>query len=110
VDNTPFTEDEQRQIAAQLQKVRKQIGEQFELTGEQLEQINEKLDEATEASTRMGRKDWLIYTLGTITALIITATVAAPVGEHIFNLIIHALGHLFTGGREPPQIPPQVIT
>jgi hypothetical protein len=109
-DNTPFTENEQRQIVTRLQEIKNQVREQFELTGEQMEHIEEQLDEAAEASKRMGRKDWLIYLLGTVTALIITATVTAGVGEHIFSMVIHALGHLFTGGNEPPQIPPPVIT
>jgi hypothetical protein len=102
--NTPFTKDEKRQIAARLQEIKKQVREQFELTNEQMGQIEETLDEVVEANTRMGRKDWLIYFLGTITALIITATVTAGVGEHIFAMFIHALGHLFTGGNEPPHL------
>ena len=103
-ENTPFTEDEMRRIAAQFQKIKKQVREQLELTGEQIAQVDEKLDEISEASKRMGRKDWLIYVLGSITALIITATVTAGVGEHIFSMVTQALIHLFTGGSEPPQI------
>lgn len=102
--NTSFTQDEQRQISAQLREIKEQLKERFELTGEQLEKINERLDEAEEASKRMGRKDWLIYFLGTISALTIAATVVPGVGEHIFTMFIHALGHLFTDGTEPPQI------
>lgn len=108
--NTQFTEDERRQITAQIRKVKKQVREQFELTGAQLERIDEKLDEVAEASKRMGRKDWFVFLLGTITALIITATVTAGVGEHILNMVIQGIAHLFTGGSEPPQIPPQIIT
>jgi hypothetical protein len=107
--NMPFTQDEQKQIAAQLQEIKKQIREQFELTSEQTAQVDERLDEIVEASKRMGRKDWFIYFLGTITALIITATVTAGIGEHIFTMFIHALGHLFAGGSEPSQIPPRII-
>ena len=107
--NAPFTQDEQRQIAAQLQEMKKQVRAQFELTSEQIAQVDEKLDEAAEASKRMGRKDWLIYFLGTTTALIITATVIAGVGEHIFNVVIHGLANLFTDGSIPPQIPPGIL-
>lgn len=99
--NSPFSEDERRQIAAQLQAVQKYVNEELNLPSEQIARIEEKLDEVAEASKHMGRKDWLVYCLGTITALIITATVAAPVGEHIFTMIIHGLAHLFTGGIEP---------
>lgn len=102
--NAPFTEDEQRQIAVQLRAARNDIAEKFKLTGEQIERLEERFNEAEEASKHMGRKDWLIYFLGTITALIITATVAAGVGEQIFFMVIHGLTHLFTGGSEPPRI------
>jgi hypothetical protein len=102
--NTPFTQDEQRQIAAQLQEITKQLKEQFELTKEQIERIEVWRDESTEAGKRMGRKDWRIYFLGTITELIITATLPSGVGEHIFTMVVHGLIHLFTGA------PPQVIT
>lgn len=107
--NTPFTQDEQTQISAQLQKITEQLKYQFELTNEQIERVEEWQDEAVEASKHMGRKDWRIYFLGSITALIITATVAAGVGEHIFIMVINGLSHLFTGGSEPPPIPPPTI-
>jgi hypothetical protein len=73
-DNTPFTQDEQRQIAAQLQEIKKQVREQFELTNEQIEQIDARLDEAEDASKRIGRKDWLLLFGGTILNLIATDT------------------------------------
>lgn len=107
--NAPFTQDEQKQIAAQLQEIKKQIRARFELTSEQIAQVDEKLDEAAEASTRMGRKDWLLLFSGVIFTLIITATVTPGIGEHIFTMVIHGLAHLFTGGSEPPQIPPRII-
>lgn len=107
--NKPFTSDERRQISAQLQAIKERLKEQFELTNEQMEQVEERLDEAAEASSRMGRKDWLIYLLGTITALTIAAAVPSGLGEHIFTVFIHALGHLFTAGTEPPQILSLVI-
>jgi hypothetical protein len=104
-NNTPFTQVEQRQIAAQLRAIKEQVKKQFELTSEQMERIEESLDEAAEASKRMGRKDWLIYFMGTISALIITATVTGGVGQHIFAMVIEGLVQLFTGGSEPPRIP-----
>jgi PHD/YefM family antitoxin component YafN of YafNO toxin-antitoxin module len=103
-ENTSFTRDEQEQIAAQLQEIKKQVKEQFAFSNEQIERAEESLDELTEASKRMGRKDWLIYFLGTITALIITATVTAGAGEQISAMVIHGLIHLFSGGSEPPRI------
>lgn len=97
-----------------MQEIKNQVREQFALSSEQMERIEERLDEVAEASKRMGRKDWLIYLMGTITALVITATVTGGVGEHILTMVIHALGHLFTGGSEPPitggSEPPRIPT
>lgn len=100
--NAPFTEDEQRQIAAQLHEITKLLKEQLELTEEQAELVDQWRDESTEASKRMGRKDWRTYFLGTITELVIAATLPPGVGERIFTTVVHGLIYLFTGG--PPQI------
>ncbi len=102
--NAPFTKDEQRQIAAQLQGVKEQLKEQFELTSEQIAHIDEKLDEAAEAAERMGRKDWLLLFGGTVFNLIVTDTVTPSVAGQIFTTVVHGLIHLFTGAGGPPQI------
>jgi hypothetical protein len=104
--NTPFTPDEQRQISAQFESVKAHVRNQFPLTAKQMEELYKRLDQAAEATERMSRKDWLVYFLGTATSLIITATVPAGVGEHIFNIVIQGIGHIFTGGSQPPQILP----
>lgn len=101
--NTSFTQAEQRQIASQLQGITEQLKRQYELTSEQAERIDEWRDEVVEASTRMQRKDWFIYVLGTVTALTIAAAVPSGMGEHILTVVVHGLGYLFTGGSEPPQ-------
>lgn len=107
--NAPFAQDEQNQIAAQLQVIKEFVAEKFELSSEQMTLIEEKLDEAAEASSRMGRKDWLLLFSGTIFTVIVTDIVTPGVAEHIFTMVINSLGHLFTGGSESPQIPPQIL-
>jgi hypothetical protein len=101
-DNTSFTQDEQRQISAQLQEIKNQIREQFELTNEQIEQIDARLDEAEDASKRIGRKDWLLLFGGTILNLIVTDTITPGVSGRIFTMVVQGISHLFGGG--PPQI------
>jgi hypothetical protein len=102
--NAPFTEDEQDQIVAQLQAIKKFVAEKFELTSEQMAHIGERLDEAAEASKRMGRKDWLLLFSGIIFTVIVNDMVTPAVAEHIFTMVIHSLGYLFTGGTEPPRL------
>jgi hypothetical protein len=101
-DNTPFTQDERKQIAAQLQALKEQLKEQSDLTSEQIAHIGVRLDEAAEAAGRMGRKDWLLLFGGTILNLIVTDTVTPDVAGHIFRMAINGLIHLFSGG--PPHI------
>jgi hypothetical protein len=103
-ENTPFTQNEQDEIAAQLQGIKKSLSGRFELSSEQMERIEEKLNEATEASKRMGRKDWLLLFSGTIFNLIVTDIVTPGVAEHIFTMTVHGLMHLFTRGSVPPQV------
>jgi hypothetical protein len=105
-ENTPFTETEQRQISSQLEEIKKQLSKQFRITGEQLVQVREKVDEITEASKRMGRKDWFNCTIGIIATLIIASVVLPGVGEQIFAMIIQSINNLYIAGGGPPELPP----
>jgi hypothetical protein len=100
--NTPFTEDEQRQIAAQLRDIAEQLKGQYELTDEQTEKIDQWRDEATEGSTRLGRKDWRLLVYGSIVNLVLTDVLTPGVARHAFILLVQGIAHLFGGG--PPQI------
>jgi hypothetical protein len=64
--NTPFTPTEQRQIAAQLKEVTKQVQQLYGLSRRQITQVNEKLDVIIEDASRLGRKDWVVIFAGTI--------------------------------------------
>jgi hypothetical protein len=99
--NTPFTEDEQRQISAQLQEIKDQL-ENFQLSGKRMTQVQQRLDKLEDASHHLGRKDWLIIVITTISPLVVGDIVTPGVARHIFTMIINGLIHLFGGG--PPQI------
>lgn len=100
-DNTPFTSEEQRQIEAQFHEVRNQLV-RLSLSVERVSEIEEKLDELVEASHHLGRKDWLIILITTISPLAIGDVLTPGVARHIFTMIINGLIHLFGGG--PPQL------
>jgi hypothetical protein len=102
--NTPFTQTEQGQIAAQLQEVLKQSRKLFALTSTQMGQIEEKLDESLDAASRMGRKDWIVMFSGIILTLVVTDLVTWAAAHHMWTMVLHQLIDLFTGGDEPPQI------
>jgi hypothetical protein len=102
--NTPFTQDERRQIAAQLEAIKEQVKEQFDLTREQITHIEEWRNEAAEASEHFGRKDWRILVYGTIVNLFVTDALPPEVARHILAMFIHVIADLFLGGGGPPQI------
>lgn len=108
--NTPFTPTEQRQIAAQLREVAKQVQELYGLSNRQMTQVDEKLDVIIDDASRLGRKDWVVIFAGTILPLVLTDVLTWAAAHHILAMVLHGLVHLFTGGIELPPIPPHIIT
>jgi hypothetical protein len=96
--NAPFSDDERLQVVERLQAMEDVLRGQGRLT----EGIKAALDEAKDTSSRMGRKDWITWFLGTVTALGIAGTVDREVGVHILVFVLHGLAHLFGHGPPPP--------
>ncbi|HEV2175394.1 MAG TPA: hypothetical protein VGR71_17595 [Nitrospira sp.] len=103
VGNTPFTSDERRQIVAELETIKEQVKEQFDLTSEQAAHIDEWKDEVADASERVGRKDWRLLVYGTIVNLVVTDALPPEVARHILSMFIHLIVQLF-GGSGPTGI------
>ena len=89
--NTPFTLTEQRQIAAQLEEVKRQVRELYGLSNSQMTQVTEKLDVVIEGASRLGRKDWVIIFVGTILTLVLTDVLTWAAAHHILALVLHGL-------------------
>jgi hypothetical protein len=106
VENTPFTPDEQAEIAQQLRAIKEDLKKKYSLSSEQMSRVEARLDEAEAASRRIGRKDWLLLFAGVIFTLIATGLLPPESVHHVFMMIFHDLDHLFGSGRRPPQLPP----
>lgn len=63
-ENTPFTFDEQKQIAELLQAMVERAQRTYSLSPAQVNALNEKLDYVVDASHRLGRKDWFLLFAG----------------------------------------------
>ena len=98
-ENAVFTEGERRQITAQFLDIQIKLN-QFKLPGEQMSRVEEKLAELDEASLRLGRKDWLILLMTTISPLVVDDIVTPGLARHIFALVIDGLNHLFANADE----------
>jgi hypothetical protein len=99
-NNSPFTPDEQQQIEAQLDEIKELLVQTHQADGRALESSIEYL---REASTRMGRRDWLTIFIGTIFGWALNGLVPPEGVRQALALAAHGLGHLFGGGV--PQLP-----
>jgi hypothetical protein len=94
--NTPFTPQEQAQIASQLREIKDYVKKTYDLTDTQTMRLEERFNQAEEASRRMGRKDWFLLFSGVVLTLIVSDLVPASVVQHVFGMVVHELGHLFS--------------
>ena len=94
-NNSPFSPKELKQIASSVTKIKKELTQRDDIEAEQQELISRKLDEIQAASSRLGRKDWINYVTGTLTALCISAAFSPEVTKAIFVTANSAFSWLF---------------
>lgn len=94
--NTPFSSEELVRIVSSLEEVKTRIGSQPMIQPEQIALMHKKLDEIKDASTRLGRKDWINYTAGAITSACASAAFAPDVTKSIFLSLDAAFSWLFS--------------
>jgi hypothetical protein len=106
VDNRPFTEGERVEISAQFREIRKYIQKTYSLPDNKLSRIETMLEEASEASHRVGRKDWLMMFNGAVFSLILTDLLPPQAAQRILFMALHGLGHMFGIGGPLSVLPP----
>ncbi len=94
-NNSPFSEPELKRILESVATLKIELHQSSEFAPEQLDLIYRKLDEIQVASQRLGRKDWINYVAGTITAMCISASFAPEVTKSIFKALGSAFAWLF---------------
>lgn len=103
--NTPFTPDEQRQVADKLREIQTYIVKNYDLSAEQISHIDDMLKEAADAASRIGRKDWILLFTGTMSSLIVTDLLPPQAAQHALITVLQGLAHIFGVGG-PPILPP----
>jgi hypothetical protein len=99
IENTPFTAEEQREIAGRLDQVAKYVRETHSLSMAQMRALDEKMDYVIEASTRLGRKDWLNNFIGVILGYVLGAALPPDSARTIFTMFLRGIGILY------PELP-----
>lgn len=103
--NSPFSESELARISESIAELKEQLKKSSNYTPEQLDLISRKLDEIQSASQRLGRKDWLNYVAGTLTATCISASFAPDVTRSLFKSMGAAFSWLLNNAPVLLQLP-----
>lgn len=90
-DNSTFTTEERGRLAETLGRVEEQIRSSQQLSKEQTQVLHKSFQLMRETSERMGRKDWQLYALGTLTSLAISAAFAPDQARTIVHNLVNAL-------------------
>jgi hypothetical protein len=98
-DNTPFTADEQIEIAARLQELAKSARDTYSLSQEQIRALDAKMDYLITAAGRLGRKDWLTVYIGAILSFILGAALPSESVHGLLLTSLRAMGLLY------PELP-----
>lgn len=97
-NNSPFNPAELQRVRESLESLKSQIQRGALLAPEQFDLLSRKIDEIQSASERMGRKDWINYVAGSLTALCFHAAFAPEVTREIFTAANSAFTWLFSTG------------
>lgn len=102
VENTPFTPNEQAQIAEQLEQIKGSAQTRYALSDAQMRALAAKLDEIAVASGHVGRKDWMILAAGVMLNLIVSDYLPRETVHTIVVTAFQALAHVL--GRGGPHL------
>lgn len=105
IENTPFTTDEQNEIARQLQELKTYTRQTYELNEEQYRAIESRLDYFADAATRLPRIDWRNAFVGALLGLVLQNVVPPEPVQHLFYVVLRGLAHMFGGGDALPELP-----
>ena len=106
VGNTPFSSEEQAEIAEQLRQIKEYVSTSYALSEVQARHLEAKLDDIVAAAGRMGRKDWTLWVGGALLGAFVQGILPPEVVQHIIRMTVDGLGYLLGGGGTPPLLPP----
>lgn len=84
-EDPPFNSAEQARVKAGLDEIRIFVASTQQFSEGQLEMIEKRLNYLVGASSRMGRKDWLLLATGVLTNIVITAAFTPSTAHELFR-------------------------
>lgn len=95
LENAVFGSDENAKIVQSLSNVASQMANRQDITPAQLTMLRAKLEEIAEASSRLGRKDWVMFAAGTLTNVVVCAAFAPEAAKALFVALNAELAWVF---------------
>jgi hypothetical protein len=102
--NTPFSKEEQEQIAAVMAEVKEQARETYALPAEQMRLLEAKLDYLIDAAPHSRRIDWLNTAIGAVVGAAAGGILTPDVVHKVLAALNAGLGPLF--GHPMPMLGP----
>lgn len=97
IDNSPFNMEQTAAIEHTLSAFRIEAIEKLGLQDVDIQKLNEQIDYLIEASSRIGRKDWLMIAASSIITIVVTLSLDTTKGRTLFELFRAALSALGFG-------------
>lgn len=94
-DNTPFTQQEKKEISTQLRRLGKKAQATYSLSEIQTRNLNTKLDYLIGASERLNRIDWREAFIGALISFVLSAALPPESARHLFLMVIGGIGHIY---------------
>jgi|ERR1700722_17518850 len=94
-ENTPFTEDEQLEIARRLVEIKTHMETAHDLSSDQMRSLEGRLNYLQEAAGRMGRVDWRNAAAGVFLGTIMNAMLPGEVARDALVTLLQTVGHMF---------------
>jgi hypothetical protein len=95
IENTPFTQVEQREIERRLGKLATDVSHAYSLSGAETKALHAKLDYLVDASRRLGRKDWLNTFIGVTLGFILALALPSESARGILLTFFRSIGLLY---------------
>jgi hypothetical protein len=98
ISNSYFTAEERERITLSIQEIREKISTDASIASEKLDFISRKLSYIESASERLGRKDWINLTLGTLTSIVVSIGLDPSSARALFSVAEKTLFWVFNSG------------
>lgn len=92
LENSPFANDEKLRISTAINELKEFLVASGQHSDSQIQFITTRLQHLEEASHRLGRKDWITLTMGTLTNIVVGAALAPEAARELLRTAGALLG------------------